>query len=429
MPYSELSPDFVSAGSYTCTCMTGNAVRILSFFLFVAALGGLPAAEPEAPPSFSYRHQAEDQWRLTSEITEEILYDGEPYAEAEILNKIAVRVLDGDGGAGRLWNRYQIAERPLGGDVYTWSVEYETEYRRDRRGRLSGLPANSPVPAVRDVPVYPEDPPSPGDRWSHPGREVFDLEPTFGIPALIAVDFVAEYTFLGMERDEDRNLARVLIEYGYTWNPGVDALEAFRDSLGAFPVELNGDFRQELLWDPAAGRNFAENGRFSYTWRLSDGHSYTFRGRSKGRAVYAPPMDREALVDEIAGLGDGNLRAEAVDDGVSVTLENIHFVPDRAVMLPGEEDTLERISGILRRYPDRDILVVGHTARIDGRSDGRILSRRRAETVARYFIENGVRNATQVMTRGMGHTQPIGDNATEEGRRRNRRVEIIILEN
>ena len=98
-------------------------------------------------------------------------------------------------------------------------------------------------------------------------------------------------------------------------------------------------------------------------------------------------------------------------------------------MLPGEESKLREIAEVLRRYPDRDILVIGHTAEVRSRGDGTALSKERAESAARYFLENGVRSESQIITRGMGHSRPLADNSTEEGRRANRRVEIIIMEN
>jgi outer membrane protein OmpA-like peptidoglycan-associated protein len=57
------------------------------------------------------------------------------------------------------------------------------------------------------------------------------------------------------------------------------------------------------------------------------------------------------------------------------------------------------------------------------------LSRERAAAAADYLIEKKIRPADRVIVRGYGADSPLGDNSTEEGMRRNRRVEIIILEN
>ncbi|MDR1901047.1 MAG: OmpA family protein, partial [Treponema sp.] len=92
-------------------------------------------------------------------------------------------------------------------------------------------------------------------------------------------------------------------------------------------------------------------------------------------------------------------------------------------------EKLDRIAAVLRRRPERDILVAGHTA-LAGSAEGRErLSLRRAAAVAEYLIAAGVRSRDRVLVRGRGAEVPRADNSTEAGRRRNRRVEITILEN
>jgi len=87
------------------------------------------------------------------------------------------------------------------------------------------------------------------------------------------------------------------------------------------------------------------------------------------------------------------------------------------------------IAEILKRYPDRDILVGGHTA-LAGTAEGRQkLSEERAAAVAEYLIDRGARTDTQIVVRGYGAEKPLADNSTEAGREKNRRVEITILEN
>jgi len=99
------------------------------------------------------------------------------------------------------------------------------------------------------------------------------------------------------------------------------------------------------------------------------------------------------------------------------------------VMLPGEREKLEKIAEILKRYPNRDILVSGHTA-LAGTSEGRMnLSIERAKAVTDFLLSRKVRTADRIVVRGFGAEKPIADNKTEEGMRKNRRVEITILEN
>jgi outer membrane protein OmpA-like peptidoglycan-associated protein len=98
-------------------------------------------------------------------------------------------------------------------------------------------------------------------------------------------------------------------------------------------------------------------------------------------------------------------------------------------MLPGEKEKLDKIVDILRRYQERDIMVGGHTARVGSEESSRKLSVDRASVVADYLIEKKARPQERVVVRGFGSERPVSDNTTEEGRRKNRRVEITILEN
>jgi outer membrane protein OmpA-like peptidoglycan-associated protein len=122
---------------------------------------------------------------------------------------------------------------------------------------------------------------------------------------------------------------------------------------------------------------------------------------------------------------------QTTDKGVTITLENVNFPPNSNQLLPAEQDKLRRIAGILKDYSDRDIAVAGFTARAPGyaESDYQVLSEQRANAAASFLLSTGVVAAERLTARGMGASSPIGDNATAEGMRKNRRVEITILEN
>jgi outer membrane protein OmpA-like peptidoglycan-associated protein len=149
-----------------------------------------------------------------------------------------------------------------------------------------------------------------------------------------------------------------------------------------------------------------------------------------------PRTDKEKTAEDIAEeiaediirlhIADVSVRVE--DEGVTLSMD-IQFQADTAVMLSGEREKLDKIVEILRHYPDRAILVSGHTT-LAGTAEGRMqLSTERAAVVAAYLIEQKACTPDRVIVRGYGADKPLEDNSTEEGRRRNRRVEITILEN
>ena len=383
---------------------------------------------PQEAYLFEYKHNTGDQWHLTSIVQEKVSIGKQILYKTEILNKISVEVLQGDGRDGRIWNRYEIAEKKNGSNVYAWNESFDVEYYRDRRGRIAGLPKTSLVPTVRNVPVYPPKPVNRGDRWTERGSEIFYLEPTYGINERLEIHFVANYLYWGRKKSGERELDVIFVDYSYSWKPAPLTLKRLQ-RYETHPVMIHGKFHQELFWDSAAGRNYAEEGEFNYKYTMNNGDVFTFQGTTKGQAVYPEVLNRTDLLREIDELDENGIQAEINERGVSLVLNNIHFFPDSAKILPGEENNLDKILDLLSRHSERDIMIVGHTAGILKRGDGQLLSEERAKVVADIILEAGVREPSQMIIRGMGNSEPVADNATESGRRKNRRVEIIILEN
>jgi outer membrane protein OmpA-like peptidoglycan-associated protein len=113
--------------------------------------------------------------------------------------------------------------------------------------------------------------------------------------------------------------------------------------------------------------------------------------------------------------------------GVVLLLYDLRFVPDGADLLPVEQGRLDAIAEALKRLPDRSFLVEGHAADV-GRPQGQYeLSRDRARRIVDELAARGI-PAGRFVFRGLGADQPIAPNDTEQGRARNRRVEITILD-
>lgn len=89
---------------------------------------------------------------------------------------------------------------------------------------------------------------------------------------------------------------------------------------------------------------------------------------------------------------------------------------------------LNKIADIMTRYPETQIVVVGHTDSVGSEQYNLELSLRRANSVADYLIMRGV-NRGRLGTEGRGELEPVADNGTAEGRSQNRRVEIFVVPN
>jgi len=117
---------------------------------------------------------------------------------------------------------------------------------------------------------------------------------------------------------------------------------------------------------------------------------------------------------------------EQTDDGWQLSLPAPLVFPfDSDVVSDEARRNLMRIAAELRQLGIDQLKVIGHTDNVGTRDYNLALSKRRAETVASVISEGGF-PAERIEARGLGFGAPVADNATAEGRARNRRVVIIV---
>jgi len=403
--------------------------RVLLFGLALScAVTGSLGAEV-----FRFRYRADEKYRLVTEVSEDVYINGSLNHRASILNKIAVETLEVKDGRGRLSATFLTSERGYG--VQTSYVmdpldqEYLSVFWRDGRGSYEIGPEYF-MPVVRNVPVFPEQDIQPGQGWVAPGEEVHDFRRSFGVSEPLRFPIRVQYTYRGAEQREGKKLDVFSIEYDVFHKP-----QGLRSSRGLVPVQISGRSEQTYYWDAARGQPDSYEESFDFIFHLSSGDYVEYVGTARGEMLESAPLEREKVAAEIRKdlqeLGVEEATVTPEEQGVTVSLQNIQFPPNSAVLVGSEKVKLDKIGEILKKYGRRDILVSGHTARVAGYTDEdhRKLSEARARAVADYLIQIGALRQTQVTSRGMGHRDPLADNASEEGRRLNRRVEITILEN
>jgi outer membrane protein OmpA-like peptidoglycan-associated protein len=133
----------------------------------------------------------------------------------------------------------------------------------------------------------------------------------------------------------------------------------------------------------------------------------------------------QALIDE---LKKRNIEARETSRGVTVNLPNVNFQFDSADLTADGRDRVNQIASILRKdAANRKVTVEGHASRESAAQESynQRLSERRASTVAGTLERNGV-NGGRISSQGLGTRSPIATNDSEDGRRQNRRVEVII---
>jgi len=123
------------------------------------------------------------------------------------------------------------------------------------------------------------------------------------------------------------------------------------------------------------------------------------------------------------------LKARQTDRGmlVSLTDEQLHFPTGGTALPKGPLPSLDRIAALLAEHPQVSARIEGYTDSSGADQTNLTLSKARAEAVLAALIERGV-PAGRLGAEGFGKQQPIADNATAAGRRKNRRVEVYLLE-
>lgn len=120
------------------------------------------------------------------------------------------------------------------------------------------------------------------------------------------------------------------------------------------------------------------------------------------------------------------LELRETDRGVVVTLGDVLFASGETTLQPAARDQLSDVVKLVQGEPDKQIRIEGHTDSTGSASANMRISRLRAEAVRDALIEQGI-DADRIQAVGMGEDFPIASNETAEGRRQNRRVDVILL--
>jgi len=111
--------------------------------------------------------------------------------------------------------------------------------------------------------------------------------------------------------------------------------------------------------------------------------------------------------------------------GLVVNMGDVLFDTAKADLRPGAREALAKLSGIVLNYPSLQLTIEGHTDSTGTEEFNQRLSEKRADGVRDYLVGQGL-NANSIVAKGMGQQMPVADNATSQGRQKNRRVEIIV---
>lgn len=289
------------------------------------------------------------------------------------------------------------------------------------------IPGNNYYPTTRDFPVFPDKKLKPGDSWRAFGIRY--IEP-FRDGVFTKVRFYCEYVYHGQHESKEYHL--ITAQYALRYKQGDDPKGDPR-----IKEIKNGGHKVTIRFDHNNARptfmvdQIIEN-LGGEVYEFTDGTTMTLKGVTTTYFNMIEKMDREKIVENIEEDIEEDEDLKDIDiieteEGVKLTLNNIHFVADRAIILPEEKERLAALAETLKKIENRTFLIVGHTAKAGTEKEQYELSVKRAKAMVDYFISTGI-EARRFLYEGRGATEPVAPNDTEENMRKNRRVEIYILE-
>lgn len=162
----------------------------------------------------------------------------------------------------------------------------------------------------------------------------------------------------------------------------------------------------------------------------SVGASILFFASCKQQQIVVNPgavVSKDGTDDGLKNVKSEFKDASRTSEGIKFTLSSDLLFPSNSSYLTDKAKVeLTKLSKLMKEDKAKKIRVDGHTDATGTEEYNVWLSEKRAASVKKFLEEAGV-NGSRISTKGLGPSKPVGDNKTPEGRQKNRRVEVIIL--
>ena len=162
----------------------------------------------------------------------------------------------------------------------------------------------------------------------------------------------------------------------------------------------------------------------SYLITLPKGKDYAFNVKRKGYLFYSENFSlRESTADSTYHI---DIPLQPIEANAAIVLKNIFFDPNKFDIKAESETELNEVVQLMKDNPTLHIQINGHTDNTGKSADNKTLSENRAKAVTNYLVAHGVVQG-RLLFKGFGDTQPVADNATPEGKAKNRRTELTVV--
>jgi len=303
-----------------------------------------------------------------------------------------------------------------GETVFKLDKKTESSFEIARDGTYF-VDAKTFLPNLRSIPSFPAGDVAENATWTKPGSLVFD---NFSVPFM--VEMPVNYRLAKVTTENGTQLAEILFQYV------VDYTLTGQQFPKDFPAKIIGHSEGVVLWDlskniPVAIKEnyqmafvFANNQVVMHEWLMGIETAYN---------NYEPKKETPAsdLSKEIAP--ESGVTIKENERGLVFSLGEVLFDFNSADIRKDSAEVIDKIAAIIKRdYPDREIIVEGHTDDTGSSYYNKDLSEKRAGNVAEEVMSQVGHDKVSYI--GHGEKFPIEKNDTIEGRKKNRRVDIVV---
>lgn len=275
-----------------------------------------------------------------------------------------------------------------------------------------------------------------GDAEGCRDHPLFNRMPNYHIIDCESVEFDARKFPVGPPKDEMRPdhvevegfvlVLRYELNEGSRAASGLQILRNFENAARQAGASVEGRYPDwctaMVEYDPSLG-NGCTNWSLSMRFTAAGKETWAFLQMIGDESYGIQIVEREAMKQDIV------VNAEGLRQGLSATghvaVYDLHFDTGSAQLKPESEVAVREIALLLTRNPALKLHVVGHTDNVGALASNLKLSESRAAAVTAALVKDHGVTASRLNAFGAGPYAPVASNATEEGRAKNRRVELV----
>lgn len=260
--------------------------------------------------------------------------------------------------------------------------------------------------------------------WSEPikiskGIYIYSVIQNYSVPA----DGEYSYFVSGIKTFGEGDIFRTKLESHLKPEPFLVINGKTLSKLDSKPIDSEIYF-EDLETGKRAGELTSNPLTGEYQITLPKGKNYGIYAKASG--FY--PVSENIKIDDLAKYTtiEKNLYLIPLQKGIAIRINNIFFDFAKASLQIESYPELDRLVEIMSIDKDIKIEIRGHTDDVGDNKSNQLLSENRALSVREYLISKGI-DENRIKYIGFGETKPISTNATDEGKRENRRVEFVVL--